>query len=132
MNIIEKHIKNNGKAMDLIRVTDPIFNDSTGGFDEDNSTIETVTIKGVPSELNEEELKRVEGRGAQGGMKLRIPYDTDIKATREGRADRVKYDIDGDGSKELFKVENVRISKRAPANKEIKTKKAILSRLTGR
>lgn len=78
-----------GEQVDLIRVTDAVF-DNYDELDEPNSTIETVSIDAVVSQPTERDLTRIEGRVEAPTIKLTVDSNTDIEEDRLGRPDRIR------------------------------------------
>lgn len=87
-------VENRGEPAELMRVTDPVFNEYDE-LDLDASVTETEEIKAIFSQPSYSESQRLGGRIESISAKATIPSDTDVDPDREGRADRLTRLSDG-------------------------------------
>lgn len=82
-------VEQRGQTVTLERVTSPVF-DGYDELDEAASTIETVDILAILSNPSENDMTRAEGRMGTPTYRMTVDSNTDIKADRTGRPDRVQ------------------------------------------
>lgn len=83
-------IRANGEDIDLNRVdVGSATLNSNNELDPSQTTTTTVTVPAIVSDVSRKDLIRLEGRVDNPDLKISVPSDTDISATRDFRADRV-------------------------------------------
>lgn len=101
MTLFDPLIETAGEDITLEKVTSAVY-DAWDNLDEDNSTIETTTLKAIKRRPEEMHDRAEEARLDKDRAVFVVTSTADVSAQREGRPDRI---TDSDGN--TYQVEKV-------------------------